>query len=189
MTQATTIHAIHEAGHALLAHLCGLTIRSVRIDVSTQSGTDVDRGYDPVSADQELRGTATNDRVRELLPFMQRDLAVALGGIAAEQMHNVYADGDPENAQDEHDAALLADNVVFARWRVMEPRMPLSNRESAQEYLACMRSFVEQLVETYAAAVTALARTLESTISISGDATHLILQDNGVEGGMVAGLP
>jgi len=173
----------------LIAHACGLPIRNVRIDVTTKSGTDVDRGYDPASADGELRNNATEHRIEELLPPMQRDLAVALGGISAEQLHGVYSPGDPENRDDETRAERLASNVTLGRWKISKPRPAWADREQAPAYTQRVKSFVDALVKRHARGLDALAERLETAVSISGEEAHRILEERGVSRGSAGDPP
>ena len=183
MATARKVHAIHEAGHALIAHACGLPIRSVRIDVEMQSGTDVDRGFEPAAANDELRNRATEERIHQLLPSMQRDLAVALGGIAAEQLHGVYASGDPANRDDEERAEHLASNVTLGRWKTTEPRPPFSDREPTERYRERVKSFVDDLLRVHADALSALADRLDERTDMSGEEARQILEAFGVASG------
>jgi hypothetical protein len=121
---------------------------------------------------------------------MRRDLAVALGGMAAERERDVYTDGDPDNHNDMQSIDRLADNIVFANWKIMDPRPALRQRQSWREYRDAMQSFVDQLVRTYARPLHALANHLESSIVVSGDDAHETLERNGApRGGVRDALP
>jgi hypothetical protein len=84
------MHAMHETAHALAGHAHAMTIRSITINVTGQSGADVDRENDPANVNDKIRSKATPEEISALLPSMRRSLAVTVAGIVTENLRGVF---------------------------------------------------------------------------------------------------
>jgi hypothetical protein len=130
---------MHETAHALAGHAGAMTIRSVTINVTGQSGADVDRENDPANANDKIRSNATPEEISALLPSMRRDLAVTVAGIVTENLCGVCRNGDPEDKIDEERAERLASTITLGQWNITPDRPPFDRREvgTSGKIMAC----------------------------------------------------
>ena len=166
---ASRTYAIHEAAHAVAAHVVGFEVTSITSDPENSSGRcHIDRGFDPDEASPYVREHAHAERTAELLPKLKRDLAGRLAGIVAESIFGL--EGNPaENECDMKVAEQLEVNIGHAMWARSIPRPPFASRERVHEYDSRMRNFVrDRVIEPYRGAIEALAERLE----VSGDLTR-----------------
>lgn len=163
-------YAIHEAAHAVVAHLCGFHVQRVRIAPESARGAcEIDRGFDPDDACFLVRQHAKETTAAELLPLLKRDLAGRLAGIAAEEIHGIQGT-EEENRRDVECADKLARDILHATWLRSNPRPRFSERESIPAYQERMRDFlVNHILKPYAAVINAFAIELVSKNDLTGE--------------------
>lgn len=149
--------AIHEAGHAVAAHLVGLRIGSVTIE----PGED-DAGHTVAHDDDHLEVAAVfapgaprpypalSDRQRWIL---ERDIVQRVGGLCADFIHA----GDPDEAGAEDD--ILAANVIA---------LCLVPREEIGAFIQVLVDRTAQLLRHHFDAVYDVAELLDERRTITG---------------------
>ena len=174
-------YAIHEASHAVVAHVSGFTVERIRIEPENSRGAcDIDRGFDPDEACYFVRNHAREKRTAELLPLLKRDLAGRLAGMISDDMFGING-SQAEYDRDRTVAGQLARDIAHASWVRSDPRPDFSSRERPEQYIERMTVFVrERLLGPHLAAIEALAEDIVARSDSSGASIRELLDQRGV---------
>jgi len=187
MTQsAAREYAIHEAAHAVAAHVCGFHVKWIAIAPERKSGKcELDRGFDVDRTLYDLRNNPEPDTASQLLLRLKRDLVGRLSGMVGDELFGIQG-SDEEYRKDSHAASQLEDYIRQAEWSRANPRPPFSEREALSSIDSRMREFVrEEVLMPNRDTVEALASLLEQARKLRRDEIMAIFDANALTFDMI----